>query len=285
MLPDYDFLSRQFYGNTTYMRYNILAQITLALTRLSTDLDTDYTESIFQIPDPEVAFDSLVEDKTLEDFQHNYEEAITGSEAEVVKYKGEVLRRELDSEDFDFIENGMDYRDFLTSEVKDRIKEIYGTGFRVIGLKALRTYHHEDVSDWVPLGMNPYLWHLDSFVPSLLKFFVPINGIDGDRGPTYYISREQSVDILRNYSREEYGGEQDLVQKEADVRKFDCEPGGGYMMNICQRMHRGGVPESGLERDILMFYIVPDVSSKAQTDFVENRDKYLMGYKQLTSLI
>lgn len=278
-------LSKKLYGNDSTLRQNLAGQLTFATARVKSR-DIDYEGNLLDIPSSEIVLENSIETAKIDKFRRNFEEHIEKEGKERKTPKGEIKQKMLTDDSFDFIENGMDYRELFPKEAETAIKKAYGSHYKVISVKAYRNYPISDSEvNHSQIGGLTQLWHIDSFSPSFLRLFVPLHRVEEEKGPTKYISKKDTKRILSKYSKEDYALGPEHVEEEAEIKDFTVEEGSCYILNVCQHLHKAQVPEPGEYRDLVVFNIVPDVNSEPVFDLdYENIMDYRLGKKQLKAV-
>lgn len=286
MIIDTNLLSKKIYGNNSTLRQNLAGQLTFAAARIKSE-EIDYEGGLFDIPSSEIVLENSIETSEIDEFRKNFDKNIEKYGEITENPKGEIKQRMLTDESFNFIENDMDYRKLFPEEAKNAIQDYYGSHFKVVGIRAYRNYHVSDSEiNQDQLGALTQLWHLDSFSPSFLRLFVPLNDVTEESGPTEYISERDTSKILSKFSRKEYSLQPDNVEKEVDVKNFTVEKGSCYLLNVFQHLHRAQSQDSGHHRDIVVFNIVPDVKLEPTYDLdYENIVEYRLGRKQTKDVL
>lgn len=283
---DTQFLSKEIYGNNTKIRHNILGQLTLAIARTKSQ-DIPYKGKIFDIPSSNGTINHFIDPEAIERFKESFEEHIDSEGRHVKTPNGQVRQKILTDDSFNFIENNMDYRELFPDKAAKIIQESYGAHYKVISIKAYRNYHISDSDvEHSKIGGLPQLWHMDSFSPSFLRLFVPLHDVKEENGPTQFISKEDTKEILRNYSPKKYALEPEKIEENAEIKDFTVDKGSAYLLNVCQHIHKAGIPEKGEYRDVVVFNIIPDVSTEPKFELDhENILGYRAGSRQLRSVL
>lgn len=283
---DKRFLSKKLYGNNTPLRYNIAGQIALGKARIDSS-NVDNRHGLFDLPSPKGMLDRQIDSGKINKFSKRFDELIE-EEGEISETPGgDISQRLLTDASFDFLENGLNYREIFPDEADKVIKESFGSNYRVISFKAYRNYHR-DISDIdrSKLGGLIHLWHMDSFAPSFQRVFIPLHDIEKKHGPTQYISKKDTRKVLKNYKKTDYSLEPEKFEQKVDIKDFTVDKGSPYVLNPTEHLHKAGIPEKGEKRDIAVFNVVPDSDEKPRFDLdYENIVGYRKGYRQLKNLI
>jgi hypothetical protein len=144
----------------------------------------------------------------------------------------------------------------MVPEIVEALRNACGGGFQVISYQAWRTYSiPESVGS---KEIYSERWHGDGNRSDVTKVFIFLNDVTRAHGGTLIASREETRAACRAGYRDRrtYGRADEIFQK-LEARGGVSGPAGtAYVANTNLCLHRAGIPESGLHRDLLQVMVI-----------------------------
>lgn len=161
------------------------------------------------------------------------------------------------SVDFSTLEG---YRDILENEsIKDTVRSYYGSDFQV-SYSMVLCYEPNEGSELEEMESTRN-WHLGlSSSSNVLRMLVFLTD-ETEGGPLEILSAKQTKDLLEEYTLKELKQNPEIVEKNADVRKYNCKKGSVLFFNPLKQLHRGGNPAKGESRYVMPFTIKPVIKN------------------------
>jgi len=256
-------LASKLLDNPTKLTYHISGGTAVRLSRLLTDVDEQPVDS-FRFPEKGfVTLGQPYEEQFIDDIAEQFDSVIEDGYTNSGEYNGEVYKKQITSDDFDFSERIPEVYDLLNDEVSAAIRGYYGASFELNSIKAWRNYHvPPEVVQESEVFSN--YWHCDDHTVDFLKLFVYLTDVTEDHGPFHVVSKEDSETLANRGSEHRIAEHDDGVADETveslvNVMRFTGPKGSAALCGTPLNYHRAGVPAPGQHRDIvqLMFTVKP----------------------------
>lgn len=195
----------------------------------------------------------IIDEETITSIQDQYADLIESEESYVrQEHDGEVYSRSINQ----IHERIPELGELLTDDVKEIVRDYYGSYISVKHLNAWRNYHAPDeVLEETEIYSDS--WHCDGMVTNVVKLFVNLSDVTEADGPFHILSRDSSRKLLsKGYERNREEMPDEYVSEDEIVRATGSA-GTAMLCTTWNCYHRAGHIAAGNDRDIVQFQFVP----------------------------
>lgn len=247
-------IGRTVFKNTNGVINNAAGRSKIAKARLLSDYESRGNDDADGLKSQGyVDLGQIVDADTIGSIQNQYEELLDSAHAYPLReYDGEVYSRAISR----IHERIPELGELLTDEVRDIVRDYYGSYIGVKHLHAWRNYHApENILRETEIYSDS--WHCDGMVTDVVKLFVNLSDVTEADGPFHILSRDYSKKLINEgYERNREQMPDEFVD-ENYVNKATGPAGTGMVCTTWNCFHRAGHIEEGHTRDIVQFQFVP----------------------------
>jgi len=202
----------------------------------------------------EVPFDNEILQKVLE----NYNRMIEDEEFSFVRSEnnGKVYSRMINRAHKQIPQ----IKNMITRELKELFSEYFGGNFQIVYTAMWRNYH---VPPEVQAEKEIFSskWHCDGANTEEITLFINLSDVKEKNGPLHIQSFERTKELIKLgfKTRQDPDLPLNVIDDQKYVVKHMGPPGSTILANSSKCMHKAGIPEAGVLRDIMQFRIDPSI--------------------------
>lgn len=178
--------------------------------------------------------------------------------ADIQELNGSDTLHVLGTDDFDFREEIDEIQEILDREhLKKAVHQYFGSSFR--DTWAGSVWYHQDFQ-----GRSGN-WHIDfrgARRTSTIRLLIFLSDESGNKGaPLEVVSPTETRRLLDKYSYSQIQENPEIVEKNADIKRFSGPPGSAVLFTPGLQLHRATHPrKENHVRKILLFNLEPDLT-------------------------
>ncbi len=251
-------LGRRMFGNNAGFKQNVVGGLELWNARRKGPfagevLDDEIAEAVEQVGYAKAAW-GLPED-LVDRLERRFERAIAQQAVtEQHTDDGALINQSLD----DPLTNAPEIRDVFDARMQKVVHSYFGARVRIYTPDYWRNFH-VDPSILAADERYSERWHNDSGKISILSVLILMSDVTNDHGATWCTNRAATRDVFRSgLEYREFGGKvSKKLENDANSVRFTGKRGDMWFLNTRRTLHRAGIPEKGLHRDILGLKFTP----------------------------
>ncbi|WP_253739230.1 phytanoyl-CoA dioxygenase family protein [Halohasta salina] len=247
-------IGRRLFNNTNGVINNTVGRTKIAKARLLSDYKTNTSSQVRQLrSEGYVSLGKIADDEKISSIQQQYDELLDSEHSYALReYDGDVYSRSVTKIHQRIPELG----DLLTDEIKDIVRDYYGSYTSVKTLHAWRNYHaSQEVLEETEIYSDS--WHCDGILTDVVKLFINLSDVTEETGPFHVLPRDKSRELIdQGYERNREEMPDEVVDEE-HVKRAIGPAGTAMLCTTWNCFHRAGHIAEGNTRDMIQFQFVP----------------------------